>query len=110
MRSDRVDATAAEPGQRVGAALGLGCCGGISERRAAILAERDDALRALARIIGPGLPIERQAQAVAARLRRYRPTSIDASGGQARQALQRISNVGLPTPSLRHLRHILSWS
>ena len=66
--ADLVEIAAVNAERRVGAALGLGRRGGVSARHAALIAERDDALRVLASIIAPGLAIGQQAREIAARL------------------------------------------
>ena len=73
--ADLVEIAAANPERRVRAALGLGHRGGVSARGAALIAERDDALRELASIVAPGLPIEQQAREIGARLGRYQPSA-----------------------------------
>jgi hypothetical protein len=106
--ADLIEAAVVDPERRVGAALGIGRHSGISAERAALIAERDDALRELASVIAPGLPFGEQAASIAQRAMRYRPATIDRGGSAERQALHRLVVTGLPVPGIRHLKRILA--
>jgi len=71
-------------------------------------ANRDNAIRDLARAISADLSLERQAEAVIRRACRYHPLPGDPNGPAERQALHRIASSGLPVPGKRQARRILS--
>ena len=60
--ADLVEVATTDSDRRAGAVLGIGRHGRVSDERAVLLAERDDALRKLARAAAPGLSTGRQAR------------------------------------------------
>ena len=76
------------------------------DRQAEKRRQRDDDIRALARLTGGGKPLPQVAQDLMKRCERYQPMSEETSPD--RVLLRRISDTGLPVPRKRRLIDILS--
>ena len=76
------------------------------DRQAEKRRQRDEDIRALARLTGGGKPLPQVAQDLMKRCERYQPMSEETSPD--RVLLRRISDTGLPVPRKRRLIDILS--
>ena len=76
------------------------------DRQAQRRRQRDDDIRALARLTGNGKPLPQVAQDLIKRCERYQPMPTETSPD--RILLRRISDTGLPVPRKRRLLDILS--
>jgi hypothetical protein len=76
------------------------------DRQAEKRRQRDDDIRALARLTGGGKPLPQVAQDLMKRCERYQPMPEETSPD--RVLLRRISDTGLPVPRKRRLIDILS--
>jgi hypothetical protein len=76
------------------------------DRQAQKRRQRDDDIRALARLTGEGKPLPQVAQDLMKRCERYQPMPEETSPD--RVLLRRISDTGLPVPRKRRLIDILS--
>jgi hypothetical protein len=108
--AELIEGAIAVPDRRISAAFRLKRRGGVSEHRATLISERDQALRALARLLYDDLPPAERARSILCKARRYFAATHSADDGNCpeRALLQRIARTGIPLPGMRHLRRILS--
>jgi hypothetical protein len=104
-----VERATANPDRRVGAAFKLRRRGGEPQQRAMRRAERDDALRALACLIGAELSVERLVHAIHRKVHRHISAGAAEVSGAERNLLDRIA-ANSPVPGVRQLRRILQQS
>ena len=114
MLADLVESVVAIPQRRVGAAFQLKRRGGEPGWRASRRTQRDDAFRALARLLYAHLPIEQQARALVRKAERYiadgwpHERRSEPGANAERTLLRRIGESGLDIPGPRQMRKILA--
>ena len=112
--ADLVEHAVMTPAQRVSTAFRLKRRGGDkdAERRS----ERDNALRALARLLYPDLPLEQQSRALFEKAERYvangwsheRHRAHPCGESRERSLLRQVASSGLSIPRPRQLKSILA--